>query len=139
MPHYRYQCARCAGEFETWQSIHSDALTSHDELVPQLDLSGFEAKCGGSLKRVISVPAIVGIKAAVRSVDDTEARWSKDMPAYKRLRRDGMQPPAIDGAARVETLASNEFEVRDGAKKKIPEERMREGMAQAKEILAGRQ
>lgn len=32
-------------------------------------------------------------------------RWSKDMDAYKRLRRDGLQPPQIDGCKQLETNA----------------------------------
>ncbi|MFP4512087.1 MAG: hypothetical protein ACLFRV_03965 [Acidimicrobiales bacterium] len=35
-------------------------------------------------------------------VNAREARWHRDMPAYKRLRRDGLQPPQIDGSARLE-------------------------------------
>jgi len=40
-----------------------------------------------------------------------EARWQKDMPAYKRLREDGLQPKGIDGCAEVEAKASTVFEV----------------------------
>jgi hypothetical protein len=31
-----------------------------------------------------------------------ERRWAEDMPAYARLRRDGLQPRMIDGSAEVE-------------------------------------
>jgi hypothetical protein len=43
-----------------------------------------------------------------------ESRWEKDMPAYKRLREDGLQPPHIDGAARVEATAGDKLEVEAG-------------------------
>lgn len=36
------------------------------------------------------------------TVNAREQRWNRDMPAYKRLRRDGLQPDHIDGAARIE-------------------------------------
>jgi len=32
-----------------------------------------------------------------------ERRWEADMPAYARLRRDGLQPRGIDGSAELET------------------------------------
>jgi len=41
-----------------------------------------------------------GAKAA--EVNARESRWNKDMPAYKRLRREGVQPERIDGAAGLE-------------------------------------
>ena len=37
--------------------------------------------------------------AAAKTVNDREDRWNADMPAYKRLRKAGDQPPRIDGAA----------------------------------------
>jgi len=40
--------------------------------------------------------------AAAKVVNDREGRWNADMPAYKRLRRAGDQPPSIDGAAERE-------------------------------------
>lgn len=44
----------------------------------------------------------------------TERRWDKDMPAYKRLVEDGLQPPRIDGSAAIERNAENEVEVTRG-------------------------
>ena len=43
-----------------------------------------------------------------------EAKWSRDMPAYKRLRNDGMQPPKIDGCAEIEALAKDQREIEIG-------------------------
>ena len=48
------------------------------------------------------------------SINATERRWDKDMDAYKRLRNDGLQPRKIDGAAKVEARAKNEFQVESG-------------------------
>lgn len=48
------------------------------------------------------------------SVAKTEAGWEKDLPAYKRLRRDGLQPPHIDGSAKLEAVARDKVEVEAG-------------------------
>ena len=45
------------------------------------------------------------------TINAREARWQKDMPAYKRLRQQGYQPPRIDGCAELETGATTEHEV----------------------------
>lgn len=43
-----------------------------------------------------------------------EQRWNRDMPAYKRLRADGVQPQRIDGSADMEKRATDTFEVEMG-------------------------
>lgn len=43
-----------------------------------------------------------------------ERRWSEDMPAYQRLRKDGLQPKGIDGSAHLERHAKEGFEVEYG-------------------------
>ena len=40
-----------------------------------------------------------------------EKRWDRDMPAYMRLRRNGLQPAQIDGCAELETRANTQIEV----------------------------
>lgn len=45
---------------------------------------------------------------------EKEKRWEVDMPAYKRLRQDGLQPPRIDGSYVIERSAKNEREVTMG-------------------------
>lgn len=70
--------------------------------------------------------------AEAKRIGDTEARWDKDMPAYKRLRHDGLQPPRIDGAAATERHAINEAEVEAGhalAPAQLEERAMAEEMA----------
>ena len=44
-----------------------------------------------------------------------EARWERDMPAYARLRRNGLQPKAIDGCSTLEQHAETQLEVEMGA------------------------
>lgn len=64
-----------------------------------------------------------------------ERRWQRDMPAYKRLRDNGLQPRAIDGSADLETRASTQQEVEMGTIFQ-PEEmpKVREGIERAKEM-----
>lgn len=44
-------------------------------------------------------------KVAAKLGNMTDAQWDRDMPAYKRLRAEGLQPRHIDGAAKVEATA----------------------------------
>lgn len=48
---------------------------------------------------------------AANRIAATEERWEKDIPAYKRLRRDGLQPKKIDGCADLESRASAPHQV----------------------------
>lgn len=52
--------------------------------------------------------------ARVAEVNQTERNWNKDMPAYKRLRANGLQPKRIDGAAEVEKKAQESWQVETG-------------------------
>lgn len=47
-------------------------------------------------------------------VEAREKRWAKDMPAYKELRQQGLQPPRIDGAAKLAAKAETKFEIETG-------------------------
>jgi hypothetical protein len=50
----------------------------------------------------------------VEQTNKVERSWQKDMPAYKRLRREGLQPKRIDGAAEVEKKAEHKWQVETG-------------------------
>lgn len=67
---------------------------------------------------------LIGIKIAAaatptRTKDDVlastvrEKRWERDMAAYKRLRKDGVQPPQIDGSALRERQGVDTFDVEE--------------------------
>ena len=43
-----------------------------------------------------------------------EKKWNKDMPAYRRLRDEGLQPPHIDGADKLEATATDKIEITAG-------------------------
>jgi hypothetical protein len=53
-------------------------------------------------------------KAATLAIDAKDAAFSKDGPAYKRLRQQGFQPTQIDGSAEMETRATTRFEIESG-------------------------
>lgn len=50
----------------------------------------------------------------VQAVTDREAQLTKDLPAYKRLRQDGLQPKHVGGSADLEKRATDSFEVETG-------------------------
>jgi hypothetical protein len=52
--------------------------------------------------------------AAVANTNNTERGWQKDMPAYKRLRANGLQPRQIDGCAEIERRATTAEQVETG-------------------------
>lgn len=74
-----------------------------------------------------------------------ESILSKDMDAYKRLRRQGLQPPRIDGCDILEKQAVTKDEIQTGSvqpwvpeadRKKVAKER-REAQLRAQEFLNG--
>lgn len=53
-------------------------------------------------------------KVEVSRIDAKERQWERDMPAYKRLRKEGLQPKSIDGSAKFEQRAESKAEVESG-------------------------
>jgi hypothetical protein len=53
-------------------------------------------------------------RPGAEAVEAREKRWNKDMPAYKAMRAQGLQPPRIDGAAELMSKAETRFEVESG-------------------------
>lgn len=45
---------------------------------------------------------------------ETERKWDKDMPAFKRLYNEGLNPARIDGAAVMERSATHAREIAMG-------------------------
>jgi len=52
-------------------------------------------------------PAAVGAR-------QTEERIAQDLPAYKRLRDEGLQPAGTRGAANLEKRANSKWEIENG-------------------------
>lgn len=99
----------------------------------------FKCREGRGCIRSISIapsamPSRRGGAEAAR-INATDARWDKDMPAYQRLRWNGLQPKQIDGCRELETRANDNFEVEMGTI--VPRHRrnqVKEGLAIVKEL-----
>jgi len=64
-----------------------------------------------------------------------DRRLSKDLEAYKRLRMNGLQPPRVDGSARLESEAVTPLEVQTGVvMSNLPAEERRK-MAKRLDVL----
>lgn len=94
----------------------------------------------GCIKEVSFAPSAMPNRyPAVQPVLDKDRQWDADMPAYKRLRNDGIQPPRIDDSAALEAHATDQFEIDMG--KLVPKEmksQVKEGLAIAKELEVAR-
>lgn len=87
-------------------------MIKHQEDHPGLDVEGcFACKVAG-----ISFGANASTTRGAQVVETNkiEKGWNKDMPAYKRLRAEGLQPKRIDGAAEVEKKAKESWQVETG-------------------------
>ncbi|ANH49432.1 hypothetical protein uvFWCGRAMDCOMC449_012 [Freshwater phage uvFW-CGR-AMD-COM-C449] len=84
----------------------------HRETHPNLDVEGcFGCRVAG-VRMGTNTTTSRGAKVA--EINTTERNWNKDMPAYKRLRANGLQPKKIDGAANVEKRAQESWQVETG-------------------------
>jgi hypothetical protein len=50
-------------------------------------------------------------RSQVDASTQMERRWAKDFDAYRRLRKDGLQPARSDGAAQLEATANTREDV----------------------------
>lgn len=50
----------------------------------------------------VSAHATPNRRPDVVRIDRTEARWDRDGDAYKRIRKEGLQPEHVDGSAQLE-------------------------------------
>lgn len=84
----------------------------HRETHPNLDVEGcFGCRVAGIR---MGTNSTTSRGAKVSEIKQTERNWNKDMPAYKRLRANGLQPKKIDGAAEVEKKAQESWQVETG-------------------------
>jgi putative FmdB family regulatory protein len=122
MPTYAFYCVLC-GDFEQWRSIHDGPLEECPE-------------CGNTVALVLHPPALYGIGsrgAETRRADGKEKNWSKDMPAYARLRSEGHQPRRIDGSHELEQTAVGNWHIKTGQAHK--DEVVNSAMEQARDIV----
>jgi len=84
----------------------------HQQTHPSLDVEGCFACRVSGVRMGMNTTTTRGM--AVDGINKTERSWQKDMPAYKRLRENGLQPKSIDGAANVEKKAEHSWQVETG-------------------------
>ena len=84
----------------------------HQQTHPTLDVEGCFACRVSGIRMSMNTTTTRGQNVA--SINDTERNWQKDMPAYKRLRKEGLQPKRIDGAAEIEKKAEHKWQVETG-------------------------
>ncbi len=77
-------------------------------------------------------PSRAGGRAAV-AINRREERWDRDMPAYKRLRQEGLQPSGIDGAATLEARAESKVEIETGRLLTAPQRTQLKAVAEVAE------
>jgi putative FmdB family regulatory protein len=102
MPRYDYKCQTCRTITEVQQSFTDEPLTTCDD-------------CGGSISRVYNSVSVASSALPTRSdagfIDMDTKRMHADVAAYKRLRKDGLQPKTVKGSARLESTATSKWEV----------------------------
>lgn len=87
-------------------------MVKHQETHPGLDVEDcFGCKVAGVSMSSACTP---NRRSESFGINAKEKRWDRDMAAYKRLRNDGLQPPNIDGSARLEQKAEHKFQVETG-------------------------
>lgn len=81
----------------------------HQQKHPNLDEPG----CYGCKLASVSISGVMMVtrKPQVGAYDATEKQWQKDIPAYKGLRRNGLQPRGIDGAHELAMRAETREQV----------------------------
>lgn len=105
MPRYDYICQAEQRIFEVVQSFSDDSLT--------------KCECGGDVFKYygninFSPSAMPTRNSDVALRNSHEKQLEKDLPAYARLRSEGMQPKSTVGAAEIESRANSRYEVESG-------------------------
>jgi hypothetical protein len=71
--------------------------------------------CFGCKCLSISIaPSATPTRSEAAKVERDTAKMHRDVAAYKRLRKDGLQPKSVRGAAELETRAGSAWEVNTG-------------------------
>ena len=109
MPRYDYRCKRCGATEEVTHGFHDDG---------DVECLGCEAPMGKTFTDINIAPSATpsrspdGIDMAATKA--AEKAKVADMGACRRLRADGVQPPAINGSAKLEAKAETSHEVESG-------------------------
>jgi hypothetical protein len=84
----------------------------HRERHPGLDIDGCYACRIAAVS--FAAAATPNRRRETHRINTTESQWDSDMASYKRLRKDGLQPPQIDGCRTLETRATDRVQVETG-------------------------
>lgn len=106
MPTYAY---RCTNDHLTsqWLSIHADD-SEHPKRCPDC-----KAPLTLSIEKVTTYA--VGPHGAHTAISDaTDREWSRDMDAYARFKKEGVQPRRITGCDQLESTAIGRWHVETG-------------------------
>jgi len=105
MPRYDYKCNACRTITEVVQKFTDDALTLCDV-------------CNGPISKsyetVYLSVAAMGTRSDAADIEAGTKIMHKDVAAYRRLRKDGLQPKSTKGAAALEQRANSRWEVETG-------------------------
>lgn len=82
-------------------------------------------------------PSATPTRSGAAQINATEDQWSKDMDAYKSMRRQGLQPRGIDGADHLAAIATDPLEIEMGRKLPGSAKEIREGIQRAQDIAEG--
>tara|TARA_B100001996_G_scaffold215848_1_gene165914 strand:+ start:1277 stop:1627 length:351 start_codon:yes stop_codon:yes gene_type:complete len=93
-----------------------------DDVYVKIDESygGSCSECGGVVRKyygnVRLAPSVTPTRSNVNfdATSSAEKAKVRDMAAYKRLRGEGLQPPAINGSANLESKAGTKHEINSG-------------------------
>lgn len=105
MPRYDYKCDNCRTITEVKQSFTDDALTTC--LVCEGPISRFYGS-------ILIAPSSMPTRSEAFRVERETEIMHRDVAAYKRLRKDGVQPKSIKGAAELEKRAGSRWEIETG-------------------------
>lgn len=131
MPRYEFACGSCKDRTERDFPIGT---------APRLVVC---EPCGGAALLVIGAgvqiapSALEGKGANVREIKSKDRALDGDMGAYKRMRKRGLQPERIDGAAHVENTVADGFDIKykERLSKVAPDEKWESVRARAIEGL----
>ena len=108
MPRYDYRCKVCGAVEEVLHGFDED---------PDM----YCLNCGAMMGRMLGMPYVSpsAVPSRNNGIDleatkQAEKEKVADMDAYKRLRKNGVQPPSINGSARLEAKAEEKHEVNSG-------------------------
>lgn len=112
---YPFICRVCGARDEVVAPVGSDV--EHPPCpaaVAAAEEHGLMARDYSSFRPIPSLLATRTGAADVIATNAREKRWSEDLPAYKRLRREGLRPRGTDGAAFHERHANTKIELEHG-------------------------